>query len=71
MLPSWQIGLSGNDEESQLSAVGLFGKMHIGVNVSCPFTKRFEVCLAEGNWLPGSLILQETRNNKAEESGLL
>lgn len=39
----WQIGLPGNHEESWHSIVGLLGKMHAVVNVSCHFTKRFGV----------------------------
>lgn len=63
----WQIGLLGNDEESQQFSVSLLRKLHTGTNVSCPFTKKFGVCLTERNCLPGSLMLHERRNNKAEE----
>lgn len=50
----------------QHSALGLLGRMCTGVNFSCPFTKRFGVCLA-GKKLPGLPIPWEKMNNKAKE----
>ena len=64
----WQIGSPGNYRESQHSALGLLRKMGTGVDISCHFTMRFGVCLAERNCLPGLLIPQEKRITRQKSS---